>query len=190
MENLDEKIKKAFDWLLLENGDGFLSSQEHCPTRDIFQARLSHMSREMELLESLHIIFPLLSAMIGEIGNNAFDHNLGNWRDERGVYFTYDLSKRFAVIADRGQGVLATLQRVRPDLKNENEAIMLAFTKKISGRAPEKRGNGLKFVELVVREHGLKIDFYSGNGMYIINNGIHEGTSNQTLRGVLAIIFF
>ena len=51
-----------------------------------------------------------------------------------------------AIVADRGQGVLATLKQVLPDLKNDKEALLVAFTKNITGRAPERRGNGLKFV--------------------------------------------
>ncbi len=189
MEFTDPKIKKAFDWLTLENGENFLSSDEHCPTRDIFQGRLDHMSREMEMNAHLQDIYPLLAAIIGELGNNAFDHNLGNWKDAMGVYFVYDIKNRFVVVADRGQGVLATLKRVRPELSTENDAIKLAFTEIISGRAPEQRGNGLKFVEAGVRDNGLKVFFYSNDGVYIINQGLREGDT-QALHGVLAILLF
>jgi len=188
METHDQKIQKAFDWLSKENGENFLTSNEHCPTRDIFQARLDRMSREMESVESLRDIFPLVSAITGEIGNNSFDHNLGNWRDEKGVYFSYDLDQRFIVLADRGQGVLATLKRVKPELQTEQEAIKVAFTEIVSGRAPESRGNGLKFVESSVRKYGLKVYFYSGDGMVVVNNGLHEGDDTRSLRGVLAIL--
>ena len=190
MDILNPKIQKAFDWLGMENGENFLLSEEHCPTRDIFQGRLDHMRLEMKRIESLERIFPLLSAIAGEVGNNAFDHNLGNWSDEKGVYFAYDLSERFVIVADRGRGMLATLKPVKPELKTENEAIRVGFTEIISGRAPESRGNGLKFVESAVQEHGLKVYFYSGDGMYIINNGIHEGDDRKSLHGVLAILSF
>lgn len=185
----DVRIQKAFDWLTRDNGENFLVSDEHCLTRDVFQGRLDHMSREMESDSTHKDTYSLLTAIIGELGNNAFDHNLGNWKDEMGIYFAYDLKNRFVVIADRGQGVLATLKRVRPGLTSENEAIRIAFTEVISGRAPEQRGNGLKFVEAVVRDHGLKVYFYSNDGAYIVNNGLHEGDT-QPLHGVLAILFF
>ncbi len=186
----DNRIQKAFEWLKKDNGEGFLLPEEYCQTRDVFSARLGRMSQDMEKSLSLRGIYPLLAAVTGEIGNNAFDHNLGGWHDVPGVYFTYDLEKRFIVVADRGQGLLATLKKVAPELESENQAIELAFTKIISGRAPEKRGNGLKFVEAVVRQHGLKVYFYSNNGMYIINQGLHQGNEPLPLKGVLAIIYF
>lgn len=189
MDIKDFRIQKAFDWLTRENGESFLLSGEHCPARDVFQGRLDHMSREMEKMESLKEIYPLVAAIVGELGNNAFDHNLGSWRDEKGIYFQYDLDKRFVVIADRGQGVLATLRYVKPELANEYEAIKVAFTEVISGRAPEQRGNGLKFVEMIVREKGLKVYFYSNDGAYFINNGLRKEAS-QPLHGVLAVLYF
>ena len=64
------------------------------------------------------------------------------------------------------------------------------FTKVISGRAPEKRGNGLKFVESIVRKYHLKVYFYSNDGMRIINQGLHAGDTLQNSKGVLAIINF
>jgi hypothetical protein len=184
------KIQKAFDWLSEDNGEGFLSSDEHCSTRDIFQARLDHMRLEMKSVESLQNTFQLVTAIVGEIGNNAYDHNLGSWRDVMGIYFFYDLNDRFVVIADRGQGVLATLKRVRPELQTEINAIEVAFTEIISGRAPESRGNGLKFVEASARKYGLKIYFYSGDAMIVVNNGIREGDDHRLLHGVLAILEF
>lgn len=190
MKKIDPRIQKAFDWLTRESGEGFLLSDEHCPTRDIFQARLDRLSREMESSKNFKELYYLIVAVVGEIGNNAFDHNLGSWKDEKGIYFVYDIDKHFVVIADRGQGLLATLIRIRPELQTENQAIKIAFTEKISGRAPEQRGNGLKFVESVVRNNNFKIDFYSGDGAYIINNGLRKNKARQNLRGVLAVIYF
>lgn len=190
MKQIDPYIQKAFDWLTKDNGEGFLLPSEHCPTRDIFQARLDHLSREMESSKKFKELYSLIVAVVGEIGNNAFDHNLGSWKDEKGIYFVYDLRERFVVIADRGRGILATLKRVRPKLQTENQAIKIAFTEKISGRAPEQRGNGLKFVESVARKNNFKIDFYSGDGAYIINNGLRKSEARQNLKGVLAILYF
>lgn len=186
----DNRIQKAFEWLQKDNGEGFLLPEEHCQTRDVFAARLDRMRYDMKENISFKKTYPFLAAIAGEIGNNAFDHNLGGWHDVPGVYFAYDLEKRFIVVADRGQGLLATLKKVAPELQTENEAIELGFTKIISGRAPEKRGNGLKFVEAIVREHHLKVYFYSNNGMYIINQGLHQGDDSLPLKGVLAVIHF
>lgn len=190
MDIIDSRIQKAFDWLALANGENFLVSEEHCQTRDIFHARLDHMRLVMRLVSELESIYQLVTAIVGEIGNNAFDHNLGNWKDEKGVYFVYDVVQRFVVVADRGQGVLASLKRVRPELTSENDAIKVAFTEIVSGRAPESRGNGLKLVESIVRQYGLKVTFYSNDGMLIVNNGLHEGSDKKLLHGVLAILEF
>lgn len=187
MSTLETCLKKAFQWLELENGVGFLSSQEHCPNTILFQTRLEHMLKEMG---NSSFDFPLVGLIAGEIGNNAFDHNLGSWKDEKGIYFTYNLPEKFILIADRGQGLLSTLKHVRPELKTEQEAIQLAFTEKISGRFPEKRGKGLKLVRQVVQEKNWKLYFYSGNGMLILNKELLRGKECQNFKGVLAVLKF
>ncbi len=85
-------------------------------------------------------LFSLLVSVAGEIGNNSFDHNLGLWPDTPGVFFGYDLNKKQIVLADRGVGVLKTLKRVRPGLARDADALEVAFTEVISGRAPERQG--------------------------------------------------
>src|SRR3990172_8801114 len=140
MESADHPIiKRAFDWLEQKNGENFLNPDEHCPTRDVFDARYNRLVGELEARGSWPKTYSLIAAIAGELANNSFDHNLGMWRDEKGIYFRYDLSKKVIVIADRGQGVLATLKHVKNELQTEDEAIKVAFTEFISGRAPEKR---------------------------------------------------
>ncbi|MBI2119486.1 MAG: hypothetical protein HYT97_07670 [Elusimicrobia bacterium] len=190
MNVLDNSLQKAFQWLGLENGKEFLLPEEHCPTRDVFQTRLDHMLKAMEKYSISSNDSPLLAAITGEIGNNSFDHNVGSWKDEIGIYFTYYLSEKFILIADRGQGVLTTLKRVRPELKTEAEAIRIAFTEKISGRSPERRGNGLKFTQRIIQDKNWKLYFYSGNGMFIINKDILEVKGKQNIKGVLAVLQF
>jgi hypothetical protein len=129
----------------------------------------------------------------GEIGNNSFDHNLGNWPDVPGVFFGYDVIKRTVVLADRGLGILATLGRVKPDLKNHTEALTTAFTEVISGRAPEERGNGLKFVRKVAVENPINLFFQSGDATLRIEKqeaGLRITQSPITIRGCLAKITF
>lgn len=135
----------------------------YCPNSAVFQARLERLQSELAKLAGLQEIFPLVVAVAGEIGNNSFDHNLGNWPDVPGVFFAYDLKKREIVLADRGRGVRETLRRVRPDLANDNDALRVAFTEIVSGRAPEERGNGLKFVYRVVTQNPLYLFFQSGS---------------------------
>ena len=50
-------------------------------------------------------------------------------------------------IADREQGIFQSLIKVHPELIDEQTALHAAFETIISGRSPEQRGNGLKFVK-------------------------------------------
>ena len=125
-------------------------------TRDLFQARLGQFVQELiggfKIQEQDAF---LLSAIIGEVGNNSFDHNLGQWKDIPGCWLEYASTDTYidVYIADRGQGIRASLQHVKPDIESDNEALTIAFTKRLSGRAPEKRGNGLKFVRDIINDN-------------------------------------
>lgn len=187
--NLHIQIQKAFDWLAQENGVGFLSSEELCVTRDVFQARLEKMNIFLKQEQRLDAIASLVVAIVGEIGNNAFDHNLGNWRDEAGLYFTYDISSRLVVLADRGLGIQTTLKRVRPEIQNDCEALMVALKEVVTSRAPEKRGNGLKLVEKLVLAQNMELDMYSGVGHYTIKQGLTSCSRGERVyQGVVAVL--
>lgn len=167
-----------------------LSPEWYCATRDVFQARLE------SLLSSLEKIIGgdayLLTAICGEIGNNSFDHNLGNWRDVPGVFFAFDEKEKTVVLADRGQGVRQSLTRVIKDVKSDSEAVTIAFTKAISGRYPERRGNGLKFVASTVKEKRWELRFYSGDAVLSIKNGLALQTevSKMKVNGCCAILHY
>ncbi|PJB52112.1 hypothetical protein CO100_00610, partial [Candidatus Berkelbacteria bacterium CG_4_9_14_3_um_filter_33_5] len=108
MENNTIKAKR---WLNTISGENILSKQEHCPTRDIFQARLDKIRLNFESKPEINLdILYSLIAIIGEIGNNAYDHNLGKWRDMMGIYFDVDFENKTIVVADRGQGILSSIQ--------------------------------------------------------------------------------
>lgn len=109
----------------------------------------------------------LLGALAAEIGNNCFDHNLGQWRDVPGCWFDHGLDGLvlWLVIADRGQGILASLKRADPGLIDDQQALEAAFHRRLSGRSPEKRGNGLKFVRGIVNgDENRGLFFLSGQG--------------------------
>lgn len=187
---MENNIKKANKWLQLSNGEDFLSEQEHCPTRDVFQARLDKIRLifESNSANNLDIIYPLI-AVVGEIGNNSFDHNIGNWRDVMGIYFDVDFDSKTIVIADRGQGILSSIQKVKPETKSDIKALIVAFTETISGRFPEKRGNGLKFVTKVAEELGFEIEMFSGNAVAKIGKKeLNFADNSDKIDGVLAII--
>ncbi len=164
----------------------------YCQTRDVFQGRLeslqSNLSRQFPIA-----ITSLITAVCGEIGNNSFDHNLGNWPDVMGVYFAYSLQSRKVVVADRGQGIWTTLRRVRPKLKNSSEALKMAFTEAVSGRQPEARGNGLKFVREVIISNPLALKFQTGNAFLSLKQGDKDVLithAKNSIQGCFALIDF
>lgn len=147
-------------------------SEYYCPDSLVFKARLGRLEKDLSKIDEVKNIFPLITAVVGEIGNNSYDHNLGNWPDIRGIFFTYDLNKKQIVLADRGQGLLKTLRKVRPILANDEEALEVAFTEIISSRKPEARGNGLKFVRQVISDNdSFSIEFYSGSAKLFMEQG-------------------
>lgn len=152
-------------------------------TRDIFQARLdTYISRTNRYLES---------AVIGELGNNTFDHNLDyDVHHLRGAYFSYNEAGNFIVLADFGEGVRKTISRVKP-VSDDLEALKLAFTEHISSRSLENRGNGLKFVSESIIEYNWQLFFQSGSAVCIIDkNGMAFYNSDIDVIGCLAILDF
>jgi excisionase family DNA binding protein len=159
----------------------------------IFQARLIKMQGQLATTPSAATILSLLVAITGEIGNNSFDHNIGNWPDKPGIFYGYDANKGEIVLADRGLGILKTLQRVRPALRNDDEALGVAFTEMVSGRAPEERGNGLKFVRKVISENPISLQFQTGDAELIIpreSSSLNITKVEQSVRGCIALIKF
>ena len=171
IKTLIDKIEKA---ALKKNTDFF------CTMRDIFQARLdSYVARTSNYLAS---------AVIGEIGNNTFDHN---WEYTegycRGAYFNSE-TEDYIVLADYGRGLRKSLAAVK-DCKSDLEALTTAFTEHLSGRAPEQRGNGLKFVCETVKEKGWSLYFQSGEAYCIIKDGEERyGNTDFSIFGCLAVL--
>lgn len=192
---LNELSVIAFDWVSAEKNTE-LPGMLYCQDSSIFQARLAKLQEALIRASISNSILSLLVAITGEIGNNSFDHNLGNWPDTPGIFFGYDVNKREIVLADRGQGILKTLQRVRSELKNYKEALSIAFTEVISGRSPEDRGNGLKFVRKIILSNPISLFFQSGdfqlgiNGIAGEKNDMEIKKSKQSIQGCFAIIKF
>jgi hypothetical protein len=132
-----------------------------------------------------------VTAITGEIGNNSFDHNLGNWPDVPGIFFAYNLGKRLVVLGDRGIGIKSTLLRIRPELKDDATALTVAMTELVSGRSPEQRGNGLKFVRNVATDNPIGFSLQSGIAVASIkkeDKPLKITLANQNVRGVLTKI--
>lgn len=136
-----------------ENGTSSqLIEDNFCSNRSVFNGRLSSYESTIKKSLSEDCLF-LTSASIGEIGNNCFDHNLGFWQSSPGCLFIRE--EKFCIIADRGQGIKGSLSKVYSLKPDENKFIDIAFNKVITGRAPEKRGNGLKFAKKNLLSCGL-----------------------------------
>ena len=151
-----------------------------CTTRDIFQARLdTYIVKTQEYLAS---------AVIGEIGNNTFDHNWEYAEGQcRGTYFNTDYAGKI-ILADFGRGLKQSLSVVK-DCKSDLEAIKTAFTERLSGRSPEQRGNGLKFVCDTVKEKNWRLYFQSGDSYCIIEDrSVNFAVADFHIAGCLAVL--
>lgn len=167
-------------------------SDVYCQTRDVFQGRLEQFQSKLSRITPL-ITVSLVTAAAGEIGNNSFDHNLGNWPDIPGIFFSYSMRSRKVVLADRGQGILTTLKRVRTELASADEALKVAFTETVSGRFPETRGNGLKFVRSIIIDNPFSLYFQTGNAYLYLKQHDKDVAVQQaetSIRGCFATIGF
>jgi len=183
-------MKFASEWI--QDGVEFPRTF-YCQTSSIFNARLAKMEYALMQKPGYEKLYSLIVLVTGEIGDNSFAHNLGKWPDTAGIFFGYDLAKGIVVLADRGLGILETLRQVRPELPSHVAALEVAFTEFISGRAPEKRGNGLKLVREVVMEQPISLFFTSGDAelrMQGSDKVFHVTRGQRSVRGCLAKIEF
>ncbi|HAZ16678.1 MAG: hypothetical protein A3H59_03300 [Candidatus Jacksonbacteria bacterium RIFCSPLOWO2_02_FULL_43_9] len=184
---------EAKKWVMGELSLQNIPQDQYCENSGIFQMRSARFQQELASRKELEKIYPLILAVVGEIGNNSFDHNLGNWPEDVGIFFAHDLVRGYVVLADKGQGILKTLKRIRPDLASHEDALRVAFTEVITGRSPENRGNGLKFVKKVVQAEHMELFFYSGDAVVQIKTAqadIKIASSSFEFRGCLAFLKF
>lgn len=167
----------------IENASKNKDEQYFCKYRDALQARVDTFA----LQEKKYLV----AAIIGEIGNNTFDHNWDFAKGHsRGTYLNLYEYKNTAVLADFGRGVKKSLEKVYK-AKDDTDAVKIAFTEQISGRAPEQRGNGLKFVLESVKKKTWDLYFQSGTGCCIIRHGdVSFESSDIDVLGCLAILVF
>ena len=190
--NIKDIFKIGRSWVLSNNAFE-PQSDFHCMDASVFQARLTKLKSDLEKVEKLKEIYFLIVAITGEIGDNSFAHNFGSWPDVKGIFFAYDLSKGKIILADRGQGILKTLKKVKPELNNHLGALKTAFTEIISGRSPESRGNGLKYVREVITNNDIDLFFQTGNAKLKIKKGdsnLNIKKSSISFHGCIALIQF
>jgi excisionase family DNA binding protein len=185
-----ELFKLAEEWAI--SGAEF-SKDYYCQESSVFLPRIAKMTGLMIQNKEAKNLFSQLGSVAGEIGNNSYDHNIGQWPDTPGIFFGYDLNKKQIVLADRGVGILETLKRVRPELKNHKEALEVAFTEMVSGRKPESRGNGLKYVRKIVSENPINLIFQTGDAKLTLNAksaDLNIENIKHNIRGCIALISY
>lgn len=188
-------FSRANNWALASSEAIPAADDAYCPTSSVFQARLATLETALQKIPDLQkeYRFSLVVAVVAEIGDNAFAHNLGQWPDIPGVFFAYDTNRRQVVVADRGVGILATLRQVRPSLPDHREALRVAFTERLSGRSPENRGGGLKFVRKIISQNNFSLFVQSGDARLRLSGGdpaLRISSADTPLRGTLALIEF
>lgn len=129
--------------------------------KDAFDAKLQTFAMQSQQW--------LLGAVLGEIGFNTFDHNFQIDSNRKGLYCNFEYGENTAALLDFGCGIKTSLSKVKKDIKTDKEALRIAFTEIISGRAPEQRGNGLKFVLSSVIQNNWNMYFHSGSAYCLID---------------------
>jgi len=116
----------------------------------------------------------LIVSLIGELTNNCFDHNLGYWIDVPGccASLTFEKGVLTFCVADRGRGIVETLRPVAGAKLSSKEIISMAFEKVITGRAPENRGNGLKYVRRFILSGDNSLKCFSNDVVYQIGTPV------------------
>ncbi|MBI4404310.1 MAG: hypothetical protein HY537_09130 [Deltaproteobacteria bacterium] len=190
-------MQACLNWYLAK--EAVAISKQVSLTRDVFGARLDSFFDETGRLGLAQEKASLLTAIIGEIGNNCFDHNAGQWSDTPGCWFETVLRKDiFQVwIADRGRGIFSSLKSVDPNISTDQAALEIAFEKRISGRAPERRGNGLKFVRAVINGGpGRGLLCLSGSAQLKMGgfakemDAVLEKLNHKMGRGVFSLVYW
>jgi hypothetical protein len=128
----------------------------------------------------------IIDTVISDDHNFVFEKNF-----PCGVYCNLSHKQEYVVLADFGMGVRRSLLSVLPVINSDLEAVEIAFTKRISGRSPEQRGNGLKFVSETIRQNNWHLYFQSGNGSCLIDGQqVKFIGKTPSITGCLAILNF
>ncbi len=162
----------------------------HCRYVDEFSARLGRFERMFKNFGLSDDDAKRALVIVGELGNNVFDHNLGSWpMNFSGAIITaqhYPEMKRIeVVIADAGVGFLGSLHNAFPDLLRDTDAIKKGL-EGYTGRIGEKRGNGLKLVQrwTITNFHGT-LFIRSGAGLVQVDE---DGAQEQDVPKILGTL--
>ena len=164
----------------------------HCNFRSDFEARLSSKIRIMFKNFGLGSDDEsMATALVGELGNNVFDHNEGSWPTNiRGAIILgqhNQMKKQIeVVVADPGIGFRGSLSIADPNLKSDVDAIMLGLSG-VTGRVGEPRGNGLKTIpNWTINKFNGIVRIHSGNGLVVVDKDGQHATTVFPIVGTLA----
>jgi len=183
-----DKAKEMLDEVQIPERDNVnIHELMHCHFADEFSARLGRfitMFKNFGLNES---DAQLATAVVGELGNNVFDHNLGNWPTTiSGCIIAaqhYPSTHTIEIaVGDPGVGFYGSLKAAFPDVSNDIEAIKLGLAGN-TGRVGEIRGNGLKVIQQwTIQNFAGIVMIHSGNGLVIVDKtGMKESKVNKIL---------
>lgn len=159
----------------------------HCLYRDEFNARLGRFITMFKTFGLNENDAQRATSLVGELGNNVFDHNLGNWPTNiSGCIIAaqhYPSTKTIEIaVGDPGVGFYGSLKAAFPEINNDIDAIKLGLAGN-TGRIGEIRGNGLRLIQQwTLQNFSGKVMIHSGNGLVIVNKtGMKEYTVNKIL---------
>lgn len=133
------------------------------------------------------------TALVGELGNNVFDHNSGNWPTDIGgcIIACQNYPKRKSIeiaVGDPGIGFKRSLKTAFPDLPDDIAAIrkgLAGFT----GRVGEDRGNGLKLIQKwTLNNFSGNVIIQSGEGLVVVKQKGEFGRKVPRILGTIASV--
>jgi len=194
------EFKKAAESLreikIIERENSNVQEIVYCRFKDIFNARLDNFVRLFTNFGLDKNQTGLVVALVGELGNNTFDHNLGNWpTDISGCFITaqnYPRQGRLEfVIGDPGIGFLGSLKNKFPELKDDVSAIKCGLAGN-TGWIGVNRGNGLRFVqEWTLGKFSGNVIIHSGAGLVKVGgNGMECKKVPRILGTIVQIMLY
>ncbi len=164
----------------------------HCEFRDALEAQLSSKIRRMFRHFGLNELDEArATALVGELGNNVFDHNDGQWPSSiRGaiILAQHNPNKHRIeiVVADPGIGFSGSLRAANKSIASDEDAIVLGMSG-VTGRVGESRGNGLKVIQdWTINKFDGIVRIHSGSGLVVVDGNGQKAHSVFPIVGTLA----
>lgn len=169
---------------------------KHCYFRDEIDVVINKLINVFKNF-SLNIDDSIRTAhLIGEVGNNVFDHNSLVWpTDISGCFIiiqNYPKTKKVeVVVSDPGIGFFGSLRNAYPELETSLEAIKKGLTG-FTGRVGEERGNGLRLIQNWTKIYfSGKIMIHSGSGLVVVKEDkMEEFEVNKILGTIVQLVLY